>query len=110
MSSKGKDTKKADKSTDAASIGQLPINPDEKTTILLNVEVAVKDLVSKIAKKDAIKGVEVDKYADIPNSLTGVVMHFLVNGLKNELNVEFEEHPPFDSFVELPTVDSFPYL
>ena len=93
MSSKGKDTKKADNSTNTAAIAQIPINADEKTTILLNVEVAVKDLVSKIAKKEEIKGVEVDKYADIPNSLTGVVMHFLVNGLKNELNVEFEEPP-----------------
>ena len=93
MISTRKNSKKADNLTNSAGITQIPINADEKTTILLNVEVAVKDLVSKIAKKEEIKGVEVDKYADIPNSLTGVVMHFLVNGLKNELSVEFEDAP-----------------
>ena len=77
---------------DAASV-TLPINDEEKTTILLNVEAAVKDLVSKLAKKEEVEGIELDSYSHIPNSLTGVVIHFLVKGLKNELNIEFEEPP-----------------
>ena len=77
---------------DAASV-TFPINDEEKTTILLNVEAAVKDLLSKLAKKEAVEGIELDRYSHIPNSLTGVVIHFIVKGLKNELNIEFEEPP-----------------
>ena len=77
---------------DTASV-TFPINDEEKTTILLNVEAAVKDLVSKLAKKEAVEGIELDSYSHIPNSLTGVVIHFIVKGLKNELNIEFEEPP-----------------
>ena len=77
---------------DAVSV-TFPINDEEKTTILLNVEAAVKDLVSKLAKKEEVEGIELDSYSHIPNSLTGVVIHFIVKGLKNELNIEFEEPP-----------------
>jgi len=74
---------------------QLPINSDEKTTILLSVESSVKDLVSSIAKKNAIKGTDIDAdaLAHLPNSLTGVMVHYLLKGLKEEFSVAFEQEP-----------------
>lgn len=73
----------------------LPINNDEKTTILLNVEGSIKDLVAALAKKNEIKGVDIDPedFAHLPNSLTGVMVHFLVKGLKDELGIAFDEAP-----------------
>ena len=74
---------------------QLPISSDEKTTILLNVEWAIKDLISALAKKSEIKGADIDPsdFAHLPNSLTGVMVHYLVKGLKEELGIGFEKAP-----------------
>lgn len=73
----------------------LPISNDDKTTILLNVEEAIKDLVKALAQKQEIKGadIELTDYAHLPNSLTGVMVHFLVKGLKDELGIAFDEAP-----------------
>ena len=82
--------------TDPKSI-KLPIDTEEKNTILLNVETAVKDLVSKLAKKEEVSGVGYDialeDYTHLPNSLTGVVVHYLIQGLKFDFNMEFNETP-----------------
>ena len=57
--------------TDPKSI-KLPIDTESKNTILLNVEGAVKDLVTKLAKKEEVSGVGYDialeDYTHLPNS------------------------------------------
>ena len=78
--------------TDAAKI-TLPINTEEKTTILLNVEGAVKELISALAKKNDVKGAEGIDASHLPNSITGVVIHYVVEGLKKDFDLGFEETP-----------------
>ena len=65
----------------------LPINTEDKTTILLNVEGAVKDIVSNLAKRKEVKGttIDVERFNHLPNSITGVVIHYAIEGLKKIL-------------------------
>ena len=81
---------------------KLPISADDKTTILLNVEGAVKELINKLAsKKEELfesEFIDGDKKREsilnaLPNSMTGVVVHYLVKGLKDDFDVEFAEQP-----------------
>ena len=87
--------KASSKTTEEPAKFNLPISNDDKTTILLNVEEAIKDLVKALAQKQEIKGadIELTDYAHLPNSLTGVMVHFLVKGLKDELGIAFDEAP-----------------
>ena len=86
---------KAKASATKAPKHQLPISPEDKTTILLNVEGAIKDLISSLAKKNPIKGTDigVEELAHLPNSLTGVVVHYLMKGLQDDFGIAFEEEP-----------------
>ena len=74
---------------------KLPISNETKGTMLLNCEGAVKDLISAIAKNEDIKGTDIKgvDFASLPNSITGVVMHFICEGIKSEFNIAFEEPP-----------------
>ena len=85
----------ATKTEEAAAEFTLPISNEDKTTILLNVEGAIKDLAAALAKKNEIKGADIDPsaYDHLPNSLTGVMVHYFVKGLKEELDIAFEEAP-----------------
>ena len=85
----------ATKTEEAAAKFTLPISNEDKTTILLNVEGAIKDLAAALAKKNEIKGADIDPsaYEHLPNSLTGVMVHYFVKGLKDELDIAFEEAP-----------------
>ena len=78
-----------------ASAYELPISSEDKTSILLNVEGAVKDLASALAKKREVKGVEIDEAitAELPNSLTGVIVHYFCKGIKEDFGIEFAEKP-----------------
>ena len=80
---------------DAAAKHIVEIAKDSKSTILMNVEDGVKKLVSALAKKEKIDGIDIDveKFAGIPNSQTGVVMYFLVKGLKTEFDIGFSQPP-----------------
>jgi len=80
---------------DAAAKYELPISTDDKATILINVEGAVKDLVSALAKKAEIKGTKIDPtlFAGLPSSLTGVMVHYFVKGIKEDFDIEFAEKP-----------------
>lgn len=79
----------------AAPEHEIQISTEEKTTILLNVESAVKDTIFALAKKQEIKGLDIDptKFAHLPNSLTGVLCYYLVKGLKDEFSIEFSPQP-----------------
>jgi hypothetical protein len=74
---------------------KLPINTEEKTTILLNIEGAVKDIINNLAKKQEIKGanIDIERLNHLPNSITGVVIHYVVEGLKNDFGIGFTEQP-----------------
>ncbi len=80
---------------DTASKYELPISSDDKATILLNVEGAVKDLAAALAKKQEIKGTNIDPtlYTGLPSSLTGVMVHYFVKGIKDDFDIEFTEKP-----------------
>ena len=73
---------------------QVPLK-EERTSILLNVEVGVKDLVGSLARKEQIEGIDLDpaEYAEMPNSFVGVVMYLVTKGLKAELDIEFDNAP-----------------
>ena len=74
---------------------KLPISNESKGTMLLNCEGAVKDLIASIAKNEDIKGTDIkgDAFTALPNSITGVVMHFICEGIKTQFDIEFEEPP-----------------
>lgn len=74
---------------------ELPISSDTKSTILLNVEGAVKDLAAALAKKQEVSGVEFDEAitAYLPNSLTGVLVYYFCKGIKEDFGIEFAEKP-----------------
>ena len=74
---------------------KLPISNESKSTMLLNCEGAVKDLISAIAKNEDIKGTDIkgEAFTSLPNSITGVVMHFICEGIKSEFDIAFEEPP-----------------
>ena len=76
-------------------VQQLPIDNEVKTTILLNVEGAVKDLASALAKKREINGLNIDptEFAHLPNSLTGVMVYYFCKGLKDDFDIAFAEPP-----------------
>lgn len=78
--------------TDAPKI-TLPINTEEKTTILLNVESSVKELIAALAKKNNVKGAEGIDASHLPNSITGVVIHYVTEGLKKDFDLGFDETP-----------------
>ena len=85
----------ATRTEEAAAKFTMPISNEDKTTILLNVESAIKDLAAALAKKNEIKGADIDPsaYEHLPNSLTGVMVHYFVKGLKEEFDIAFEEAP-----------------
>ena len=85
----------AKESAGAAPKYQVEITKESKATILCNIESGVKDLISSLAKKEKIGGVdiEVEKYEHLPNSQTGVVMYFIAKGLKTEFDIGFSTEP-----------------
>jgi hypothetical protein len=79
---------------EAAAI-TLPISKEDKTSILLNVEDAVKVVAQALAKKTAVKGADIDPtdFAHLPNSITGVMVHYFIKGLAEEFDIAFAEQP-----------------
>ena len=76
----------------------LPLgDPSSKGQIILSMEKSVKDLIENIAKKgdgDDLKLKQVfDSYPDTPSSLTGVVIHYVIKGIKEDMGIEFDEKP-----------------
>ena len=82
---------------EAPETTKLSISKDEKDTILINVEVAVRDIVVALAKKGGkvLEGLDIDeeKVCALPISYTGILVYYLCRGLKEDFNIEFEEQP-----------------
>jgi hypothetical protein len=74
---------------------KLPLDGEKSTTILLNVEEDIKSIITKLAKRVEIDGVDIkeEDLAHLPTSITGVVVHFITKGLKNEFGIAFENEP-----------------
>ncbi len=82
---------------EAPEATKLSISKDEKDTILINVETAVRDVVVALAKKEGkvLEGLGIDeeKVSTLPTSYTGILVHYLCRGIKEDFNIEFEEQP-----------------
>ena len=74
---------------------QVKITNEEKASILCNIEGGIKKLISSLAKKEKIDGVDIDveKFSHLPNSQTGVVMYLLSKGLETEFDIGFSPTP-----------------
>jgi len=81
---------------------ELDISKDGKKTVLLNVENEVRELINRLANKkaevassDIIDGDEEKESIlnGLPNSMTGVLVHYLCRGVKQDFDIEFKEQP-----------------
>lgn len=81
--------------TSPVVVQQLPIE-ETKSTILISVETSIKELVSKLANKEEIgwnTDSDPEDYKHLPNSITGVLVYYLIRGVKEDLGYEFERQP-----------------
>lgn len=84
------------KSSTAEVVQQLPIDNEVKTTILISVEDNIKKLLSKLASKEEIGwGIDTspEEFQHLPNSITGVIVHYIIKGIKDDFGFEFEKQP-----------------
>mgnify|MGYP006277868425 CR=1 FL=1 len=81
--------------TTTQDLTKLPLDGEKSTTILLNVEEDIKSIITKLAKRVEIDGVDikVEDLSHLPTSITGVVVHFITKGLENEFGIGFENKP-----------------
>lgn len=74
----------------------IPLDNEIKGSIILSVEQNIKTVLEALAKKTEIGMgcfVEPEQYEDLPNSITGCLVHYLVRGLKEDFNIEFDPKP-----------------
>jgi hypothetical protein len=84
------------KTTTAEVVKTLPIDNEVKTTILLNIEENIKTLLKKLSDKEEIGwGIDADpeEFKHLPNSITGVIIYYVIKGIKEEFGFEFETEP-----------------
>jgi hypothetical protein len=84
------------KSSTAEVVQQLPIDNEVKTTILISVEENIKKLLSKLASKEEIGwGINTspEEFQHLPNSITGVIVHYIIKGIREDFGFEFEKQP-----------------
>jgi hypothetical protein len=84
------------KSSTAEVVQQLPIDNEVKTTILISVEENIKKLLSKLASKEEIGwGIDTspEEFQHLPNSITGVIVHYIIKGIREDFGFEFEKQP-----------------
>ena len=84
------------KTTTAEVVKTLPIDNEVKTTILLNVEENIKTLLKKLSDKEDIGwGIDTDpdEFKHLPNSITGVIIHYVIKGIREDFGFEFETEP-----------------
>lgn len=74
----------------------IPLDSEVKGSIILSVEQNIKSVLEALAKKTDIGmgcSIEPEQYEDLPNSITGCLVHYLVKGLKEDFNIEFDPKP-----------------
>lgn len=84
------------KTTTTEVVKTLPIDNEVKTTILLNVEENIKTLLKKLSDKEEIGwGIDTDpeEFKHLPNSITGVIIYYVIKGIREDFGFEFETEP-----------------
>lgn len=84
------------KTTTAEVVKTLPIDNEVKTTILINVEENIKTLLKNLSDKEEIGwGIDTDpqEFSHLPNSITGVIIYYVIKGIKEDFGYEFETEP-----------------
>jgi hypothetical protein len=84
------------KSSTTEVVQQLPIDNEVKTTILISVEDNIKKLLSKLASKEEIGwGIDTspEEFQHLPNSITGVIVYYIIKGIREDFGFEFEKQP-----------------
>jgi len=67
---------------------EVALDRNEKDTIIFKIEASVKDTINFVAKTNP----------DYGNSITSVLTKFIVDGLKNDLNITFDKKPSAINF------------
>lgn len=84
------------KTVEVEPLSVIPLDNEVKGSIILSVEQNIKTVLEALAKKTDIGMgcfVEPERYEDLPNSITGCLVHYLVRGLKEDFNIEFDPKP-----------------
>jgi hypothetical protein len=82
----------------------IPLGDDKKVQIIFNAEASINKLIDNIAnrgidytdkKGNEIKFEEIyDNYPEhLPHSKTGVILYYVLKGIKDEIGIEFDEKP-----------------
>ena len=96
------------KTSTAEVVQQLPIEYDQKTTILISIEENIKQVLFNLAEKNeewlnmsdktplgwgANINISPEDLKHLPNSITGVIVHYIIRGIKEDFGFEFEKQP-----------------
>lgn len=74
----------------------IPLDSEVKGSIILSVEQNIKSVLEALAKKEEIGmgcSISAEEYEHLPNSITGCLVYYLIRGLKEDFNIEFEPKP-----------------
>ena len=84
------------KTTTPEVVKTLPIDSETTATILLSIEGNIKTLLKKLSDKEEIGwGIDTnpEDFSHLPNSITGVIIHYVLKGIKEDFGYEFETEP-----------------
>ena len=84
------------KTITAEVVKTLPIDSETTATILLSIEGNIKTLLKKLSDKEEIGwGIDTnpEDFSHLPNSITGVIIHYVLKGIKEDFGYEFETEP-----------------
>ena len=87
-------------------VQQLPIENKDKATILISVEKNIKQVLSNLAEKNEqwlsiddktplgwSANINPEEMKHLPNSITGVIVHYIIKGIKEDFGLEFDQEP-----------------
>lgn len=87
-------------------VQQLPIENKDKTTILISIEKNIKQVLSNLAEKNEQwlsiddktplrwgANISSEEMKHLPNSITGVIVHYIIKGIKEDFGLEFDQEP-----------------
>lgn len=85
-----------DKANEEEAFSIIPLDSEVKSSIILSIEQNIKSVLEALAKKQEIGmgcSISAEEYEHLPNSITGCLVYYLVRGLKEDFNIEFEPKP-----------------
>jgi hypothetical protein len=99
------------KSSTAEIVEELPIDNELKTNILISVEENIKQVLFNLASKNEYPNwidyrdkdgkttlgwginITAEEMKELPNSITGILVHYLIKGIRDDFGYEFEKQP-----------------